>query len=82
MKAGKLKFTGKTRFGVDALRELAGGKHPDGRSEVTAEGWGGKISDVFNFLKRRKGPSLSVEQMNEIAARGWTGRRVRWRNWE
>ncbi len=75
MNAGKLKSTGKTRFGVDALRELAGG-------EVTAEGWGGKISDIFNFLKRRKGPSLSVEEMHEIAARGWAGRRVRWRNWE
>ncbi len=82
MNAGKLKSTGKTRFGVDALRELAGGKPPDGRSEVTAEGWGEKISDVFNFLKRRKGPSPSVEEMNEIAARGWAGRRVHWRNWE
>jgi AbrB family looped-hinge helix DNA binding protein len=50
-------------------------KLPDGRIEVRAARPTGKISDVFNFLKRKNGPSLSIEQMNEIAAGGWAGRR-------
>jgi hypothetical protein len=35
----------------------------------------GKISDVFDFLKRKNGPTLSIEEMNRIAARGWAGKR-------
>jgi len=50
-------------------------KLPDGRIEVRAARPAGKISDVFNFLKREDGPSLSIEEINEIAARGWAGRR-------
>jgi AbrB family looped-hinge helix DNA binding protein len=50
-------------------------KLPDGRIEVRAARPTGKISDVFNFLKRKNGPSLSIEQMNEIAAGGWAGKR-------
>jgi AbrB family looped-hinge helix DNA binding protein len=50
-------------------------KLPDGRIEVRAARPTGKISDVFNLLKRKNGPSLSIEQMNEIAAGGWAGKR-------
>jgi antitoxin ParD1/3/4 len=35
----------------------------------------GKLSDAFNFLKRSDGPALSVEEIGEIAARGWAGER-------
>jgi hypothetical protein len=35
----------------------------------------GSISDVFDFLKRENGPSLSIEEINGIAARGWAGKR-------
>jgi hypothetical protein len=35
----------------------------------------GKISDIFGLLKKKGGPSLTVEEMNEIAARGWAGKR-------
>jgi AbrB family looped-hinge helix DNA binding protein len=48
---------------------------PDGRIEVTAARPGGKISDVFNLLKREGGRSLSIEEMNRITARGWAGKR-------
>ncbi|WP_159730732.1 AbrB/MazE/SpoVT family DNA-binding domain-containing protein [Methylosinus sp. Ce-a6] len=48
---------------------------PDGRVELRAARMGGKISDVFDLLKRESGPSLSIEEMNEIAARGWAGKR-------
>ena len=35
----------------------------------------GNISDVFGFLERPNGPSLSIEEINRIAARGWAGKR-------
>jgi bifunctional DNA-binding transcriptional regulator/antitoxin component of YhaV-PrlF toxin-antitoxin module len=50
-------------------------KLPDGRIEMKAARPVGKISDVFNFLKRKDGPSLSIKDINRIAARGWAGRR-------
>ena len=48
---------------------------PDGRIEMKAARPIGRISDVFGFLKRPDGPSLSIEQINEAAARGWAGDR-------
>ncbi|RAI45360.1 AbrB/MazE/SpoVT family DNA-binding domain-containing protein [Rhodoplanes roseus] len=50
-------------------------KLPDGRVVVAAQRRGGAISDVFGRLKRAGGPALSVEEMNEIATRGWAGER-------
>ena len=48
---------------------------PGGRVEAKAARPKGRISDVFNFFKRKGGPSLSVEEINEIAADGWAGKR-------
>jgi AbrB family looped-hinge helix DNA binding protein len=62
-------------LGVEPGGKLAVEKLPDGRIEVRAEQPAGKISDVFNCLKRPHGPSLSIEEMNEIAALGWAGKR-------
>ena len=45
------------------------------RIEVKAARPTGKISDAFNFLKKKKGPSLSIEEINKIAVRGWAGKR-------
>ena len=50
-------------------------KLPDGRIEVKAARPAGKISDAFGFLKRKDGPSLSIEEINKITARGWAGKR-------
>jgi len=50
-------------------------KLPHGRIEIRASRPEGKISDVFDFLKQENGPSLSIEQINEAARRGWAGRR-------
>jgi acylphosphatase len=50
-------------------------KLPDGRIEVRAARPTGRISDVFDFLKREDRPTLSIEEINEIAARGWAGKR-------
>jgi len=48
---------------------------PDGRIEVKAARPKGRISDVFNILKRENGPSLSIDDVNRIAAEGWAGKR-------
>jgi len=50
-------------------------KLPDGRIEVRAARAGGQISDAFGLLKREKGPRLSIEEMGEIAADSWAGKR-------
>jgi hypothetical protein len=50
-------------------------KLPDGRIEVKAARPAGSISDVFNLLKRKEGPALSIDEINKVAARGWARRR-------
>jgi AbrB family looped-hinge helix DNA binding protein len=62
-------------LGVHPGEKIAVDKLPDGRIEVKAARPAGKISDVFNSLKRKKGRSLSIEEINRIAARGWARRR-------
>lgn len=48
---------------------------PDGRVEMKAERPSGKISDVFGLFKKKGARALSIEEINEIAAQGWAGRR-------
>jgi AbrB family looped-hinge helix DNA binding protein len=62
-------------IGVHPGEKIAVEKLPDGRIEVKAAPPTGRISDVFNLLKRKRGPSLTLEEMNRIAARGWSGKR-------
>jgi bifunctional DNA-binding transcriptional regulator/antitoxin component of YhaV-PrlF toxin-antitoxin module len=62
-------------LGVQPGDKITMDKLPDGRIEVKAARPGGRISDVFNMLKRDDTPSLSIEQMNEIAAKAWAGER-------
>jgi AbrB family looped-hinge helix DNA binding protein len=62
-------------LGVHPGEKITVDKLPDGRIEVRAARPTGKISDAFNFLKKENGPLLSIEEMSEIAARGWAGKR-------
>jgi AbrB family looped-hinge helix DNA binding protein len=63
-------------LGVHPGEKIIVDKLPDGRIEVKAARPTGKISDVFGSLKaKRKGRALSIEDMNEINARGWAGKR-------
>lgn len=48
---------------------------PGGRVEAKAERPKGRISNVFDFFKRKDGPSLSIEEIDDIAADGWAGKR-------
>jgi hypothetical protein len=62
-------------LGVHPGEKITVNKLPDGRIEVRAAGPSGQISDAFNLLKRPKGPKLSIEQINQVIARGWAGKR-------
>ena len=62
-------------LGVQPGEKVAVEKLPNGRIEVKAMRPSGKISDAFDFLKREGAPSLSIEEMNEIIADGWAGKR-------
>jgi AbrB family looped-hinge helix DNA binding protein len=62
-------------LGVRTGEKIAVEKLPDGRIEVKAARPAGPISDVFDFLKRANGPSLSIEEMNAVAADAWAGKR-------
>lgn len=62
-------------LGVDPGEKIAVDKLPDGRIVVHAARPTGRIADAFDFLKRKGGPSLSIEKIGEIAAKGWAGKR-------
>ena len=62
-------------LGVQPGEKIAVDKLPDGRLEVKAARPGGRISDVFNVLKRDGAPSLSIAEINRIAAEAWAGKR-------
>jgi AbrB family looped-hinge helix DNA binding protein len=61
-------------LGVGPGERIAVDKLPDGRVEVKAAPTG-KISDVFGLLRKAGRRSLSIDEMNRIAARGWAGRK-------
>jgi len=62
-------------LGVHPGEKITVNKLPDGRIEMKAARPTRKISDAFGFLKRKDGPSLSIEEMNKTAAQGWAGKR-------
>jgi len=62
-------------LGVRPGERITLSKLPAGRIEIRAARPTGKISDTFGTLKRKDGPSLSIEEINEITARGWGGKR-------
>jgi AbrB family looped-hinge helix DNA binding protein len=62
-------------LGVRPGDKIAVAKLPDGRIEMKAIRPTGKISDAFDFLKKKDGPSLSIEEISGITARGRAGKR-------
>ncbi len=62
-------------LGVQPGDPIVVDKLPDGRIELRAARPAGRISDVFGLLKRPRRRSLSIENMNRLAARGRAGRR-------
>jgi bifunctional DNA-binding transcriptional regulator/antitoxin component of YhaV-PrlF toxin-antitoxin module len=64
-----------THLGVQRGGKIAVHKLADGRIEIRAARSTGKISDIFDIFTRKNRRSLSIEQINEIARRGWAGQR-------
>jgi bifunctional DNA-binding transcriptional regulator/antitoxin component of YhaV-PrlF toxin-antitoxin module len=62
-------------LGIRPGEKIAVAKRLGGRIEMRAARPTGKISDVFGLLKKKDGPSLSIEDINRIAAEGWAGKR-------
>ena len=50
-------------------------KLPSGRVQVSSSRKTGKISDFFGCLKRPGQPVLTIEEMNEVIADAWAGKR-------
>ena len=46
---------------------------PDGRAEIRAARPQGSIDDLFGLLAGKTKRVLTIEEMNEIAAKGWAG---------
>lgn len=73
---------GQVTFRKDLLRHLGAqpGEQltvntlPGGRIEVSAAQPSGRIADVFGILAGKINRSLSIEEMNDIAADGWAGK--------
>ena len=62
-------------LGVSPGEKIVVDKLPEGRIEMRAVRQTSNISDVFNFLKKKDGRSLSIEEIDEIAKQGWSGKR-------
>ncbi|MGD9968400.1 MAG: AbrB/MazE/SpoVT family DNA-binding domain-containing protein [Hyphomonadaceae bacterium] len=60
-------------LGVATGAQVLVEKLPDGRIEVRAAP-AGEITAAFGLLKRKGGRRLSIEQINEVARQGWSGR--------
>ena len=62
-------------LGVQPAQRISVDKLPDGRVVVSAEHASEPISAVFNLLKRDNRPALSIDDINDVAAQGWAGKR-------
>jgi bifunctional DNA-binding transcriptional regulator/antitoxin component of YhaV-PrlF toxin-antitoxin module len=60
-------------LGVCPGEKITVEKRPGGKIEVAAAPKG-KISDIFGMLDNN-GVHLTIEEMNEVIARGWAGER-------
>lgn len=58
-------------LGVSPREKIEVDKLPDGRIIVSAAAQDGTISDFIGCLSQRGGAKLTIEEINEIAARGW-----------
>jgi len=58
-------------LGVGPGEKVEADRLPDGRIVVRAAEQDGRITDFIGCLSRKRGPRLTIEQVNEIAKRGW-----------
>ena len=58
-------------LGVGPGEKVEADKLPDGRIVVRAAAQNGRIADFIGCLADKRGPRLTIEQIDEIAKRGW-----------
>ncbi len=58
-------------LGVSPGEKIEADKLPDGRIVVRAAAQEGAISEFIGCLAESDGPKLTVDEMKEIASRGW-----------
>jgi hypothetical protein len=58
-------------LGVVPGENIEANKLPDGRIVVKASAPNGTIADFIGCLSQKRGRKLSIEEMNQITARGW-----------
>lgn len=59
-------------LGVGPGEKIEANKLPDGRIVVKAAAPNGTIADFIGCLTQKRGPKLTIEDMNQIATQGWT----------
>ncbi len=60
-------------LGVKPGQKIEVEKLPDGKITVSAATQKGIIDNFIGCLSQKGGPTLSVDEINQIAAQGWTG---------
>ncbi len=58
-------------LGVSPGEKVQADKLPDGRIIVRAAAQDGRIADFIGCLSHKRGPRLTIDEMKEIATRGW-----------
>ena len=58
-------------LGVSPGEKIEADKLPDGRIVVRAIAQNGSIAEFLGCLAQRRGPKFTIDEMNEIATRGW-----------
>jgi bifunctional DNA-binding transcriptional regulator/antitoxin component of YhaV-PrlF toxin-antitoxin module len=58
-------------LGVSPGEKIEADRLPDGRIVVRAAAQDGRIADFIGCLSQKRATKLTIDEMNEIAARGW-----------
>jgi bifunctional DNA-binding transcriptional regulator/antitoxin component of YhaV-PrlF toxin-antitoxin module len=58
-------------LGVGPGGKIEADKLPDGRIVVKAVAPNGTIADFIGCLSQKRGPKLTIDEMNAIASQGW-----------
>lgn len=59
-------------LGVGPGEKVEADKLPDGRIVVKAAALNGSVADFIGCLSQKRGPKLSIDEMNRIAQRVWS----------
>jgi AbrB family looped-hinge helix DNA binding protein len=60
-------------LGIQPGEKISVDKLPDGRLQVRATRQTGDIAAAFGVLKRPGQRRLSIEEINDLSAKGWAG---------